>query len=288
MKYHILYNPKSNNGRGTEEAGQAIEKLSAEKSAGCEIVKQDITATDIKQYISDNTSAEDVLLICGGDGTLSRFINDTDGTDINRRIDFYATGTGNDFFRDLGIEKGNIAKDIGKYITNLPKVTVKGKTYRFFNGVGYGIDGYCCEVGDRFRAAGKTKINYAGIAIKGLLFHFKPANAVVTIDGKKAEYKKVWLAPTMKGRFYGGGMMPVPNQDRTAADGTLSVLVWHGSGKLKTLSIFPGIFKGEHLKHTKYCESFTGKKVHVKFDRPCALQVDGETILDVSEYSVEV
>ena len=30
-----------------------------------------------------------------------------------------------------------------------------------------------------------------------------------------------------------------------------------------------------------------GKSVRVKFDRPTALQIDGETILNVTEYSVE-
>lgn len=30
-----------------------------------------------------------------------------------------------------------------------------------------------------------------------------------------------------------------------------------------------------------------GKNISVKFDRPCALQIDGETISDVEEYSVE-
>ncbi len=282
MRYHILYNPLSNNGHGEEEIGRATAKL-----GDAETVKVDITKTDIKQYIANDTAPDDVILLIGGDGTLNRFVNDIDGLETDRRIDFYTAGTGNDLFRDLGLEKGEIAENINKYITNLPKVTVKGKTYRFFNGVGFGIDGYCCEVGDRQRAAGNEKINYAGIAIKGLLFHFKPANATVTIDGKTTEYKKVWLAPTMKGRFYGGGIMPTPAQDRNDPDGTLSMCVWHGSGKLKTLMIFPSIFKGEHLKHPECCLNFTGKKTTVKFDRPCALQVDGETILDVTEYTVE-
>ena len=282
MKYLILYNPASDNGRGAEEAA-AAEKL----LGGAEVIKQDITTIDKEAFILKNTTPDDTVLICGGDGTLNRFVNSVDVAELERSIDFYATGTGNDFFRDLGLQKGNIARDINKYITNLPKVTVKGKTYRFFNGVGFGIDGYCCEVGDRMRAAGNTKINYAGIAIKGLLFRFKPANAAITVDGKTTEYKKVWLAPTMKGRYYGGGMIPVPSQDRSDAEGRVSLFVWHGSGKLKTLSIFPGIFKGEHLKHGECCKSFTGKNIHVKFDRPCALQIDGETITDVTEYTVE-
>ena len=41
--------------------------------------------------------------------------------------------------------------EIGKYLKNLPQVEVNGKKYLFLNGVGYGIDGYCCEVGDKLR-----------------------------------------------------------------------------------------------------------------------------------------
>ncbi len=282
MKYHILYNPLSDNGHGTEEADQAVARVN-----GADTIKRDITTIDIKEFIENETSPDDVILICGGDGTLNRFINNTEGLEINRRIDFYATGTGNDFFHDLGADKGTILENINKYITDLPKVTVKGKTYRFFNGVGYGIDGYCCEVGDRMKKAGNTRINYAGIAIKGLLFHFKPAKATITVDGKTMEYDKVWLAPTMKGRFYGGGMMPTPEQDRNDPEGILTLCVWHGSGKLKTLSIFPSIFKGEHLKHSECCINLKGKTIHVRFDRPCALQIDGETILGVSEYTAK-
>jgi hypothetical protein len=32
---------------------------------------------------------------------------------------------------------------------------------------------------------------------------------------------------------------------------------------------------------------FKGKEVHVEFAKPCALQIDGETILNVTEYSVK-
>ena len=164
-------------------------------------------------------------------------------------------------------------------------MTVNGKTFRFINGIGYGIDGYCCEVGDKLRGEGKKDINYASIAIKGLLFHYKPTNAVVTVDGVKHEYKKVWLAPTMNGRFYGGGMMPTPDQVRNG--GKLSTMLFHGSGKLKTLMIFPSIFKGEHVKHTDCVTVLEGKEVTVEFDRPTALQIDGETILGVTSYTAK-
>lgn len=81
-------------------------------------------------------------------------------------------------------------------------------------------------------------MNYTAIAIKGLLFHYKPTNAVVTVDGETHSYRKVWLAPTMDGRFYGGGMMPTPGQNRLSPDGTVSTMVMFGAGKLKTLMVF--------------------------------------------------
>ena len=48
---------------------------------------------------------------------------------------------------------------------------------------------------------------------------------------------------------------------------------------------FPSIFKGEHV-NKKMVDIIVGKEINVKFDRPVALQIDGETVLNVSEYTV--
>ena len=82
-------------------------------------------------------------------------------------------------------------------------------------------------------------------------------------------------------------MIPTPNQNRDNKD-KLSLLVWHGSGKLKTLMAFPSIFQGEHVKHTDMLEIIEGREITVIFDKPCALQVDGETIKDVTSYTARV
>ena len=120
--------------------------------------------------------------------------------------------------------------------------------------------------------------------MKGLLFHYRPTRATVIVDGEEHTFDKVWLAPTMNGRFYGGGMIPTPRQDRLAKPHRLSVMVMHGSGKLRTLCVFPSIFKGEHVKHTDMVTVLEGRDITVRFDRPTALQIDGETILGVTEY----
>ncbi len=278
---YILYNPLSGNGKGEELAQKLTEVYKNDELKYCNM-------TQITSYgrFFDSISPKSEIVICGGDGTLNRFINESGGYPYENPLYFYATGSGNDFMRDLGKEPGCEPILINDYVKGLPTVTVNGKSSLFINAVGYGIDGYCCEVGDELREKSDKPINYTSIAIKGLLFRFKPTNATVTVDGKEYSFKKVWLAPTMHGKFYGGGMMTAPNQERNNADNTLSVVVMHGSGKLKTLMVFPSIFKGEHINHTEMVKVLTGKNISVRFDAPTALQIDGETIKNVLQYSV--
>ena len=281
MKYYVLYNPHSGHGE-TPVKAEAIAKLyeSAEL----------IDVTTIKNYAEfvAPLGEEDAVVLCGGDGTLYRFANDTYGIDYKCDILYSAMGSGNDFLTDLGKSRDDAPFSIKKYFRDLPTVTVNGKTSYFMNGIGFGIDGYCCEEGDKIKVTKPGEpVNYTAIAIKGLLGKFKPANGKVTVDGVEHSFKKIWLAPTMHGRYYGGGMNCAPQQDRLAEDKMNTLVVWHGSGKLPTLMAFPSIFKGEHVKKTKMIKIFKGHEIKVEFDRPCALQIDGETVLGVTEYSVK-
>lgn len=280
--YKILYNPMSNNGNGEAEV-----KVLHDKLEGNELYYENITEiSNIKEFIS-GLAADDKVIIAGGDGTLNHFINDIDDLLIKNEVLFFATGSGNDFMASVGVEKGNLVP-LNQFLGNLPTVIVNGKERKFINGIGFGIDGYCCEVGDEMRESNTNNkpINYTSIAIKGLLFHFKPVNAQVTVDGKTESFNKVWLAPTMFGRFYGGGMIPTPDQHRE--DGTVSTMVYHNCGKLKALMVFPNIFKGEHVKETKIVKIFKGHNVTVEFDKPTALQIDGETVKNVTSYTVKI
>ena len=279
MKHYILYNPYAGNGTAEE----AAKKLAA--STGEEAFLQDMTAIQSYASLLGGMTAEDKITVCGGDGTLNRFVNDSNGSDIPCAVYYLAVGSGNDFLRDLDKTPDGEPVCITRYIQNLPTTVVKGKTYRFLNNVGYGIDGYCCEAGDEQKAKSVKAVNYTAIAIKGVLFHYKPKDAVVTVDGKEYTIKKVWMAPTMKGRFYGGGMMATPGQDRNAEDGKLSVLIFHNSGKLGILMAFPSIFKGELGKYKKKVTVLTGYDVKITYDRPAPVQIDGETIKDVTEYT---
>ena len=277
---YVLFNSLAGNKNSEQESDVLREFFDGE------IVKKDIQNIDYKAFLTQLTE-NDTVVLCGGDGTLNHFANESDGMDIPSEIFYYPSGSGNDFAHDIGIEPHAKPIDVKKYLQDLPTVEVQGKTYRFINNVGFGIDGYCCEVGDKCKAKSDKAVNYTAIAIKGVLFHYKPTKATVVIDGETYTYKKVWIAPTMKGRYYGGGMIATPKQDRNAPDGKLSVMIFHGSTALQTLMIFPSIFKGEHVKKEKFVTVKTGYDIRVTFDRPTALQIDGETILGVTGYNAK-
>lgn len=278
---YLFFNPSAKNGKAAEDL-QLIKKT---------LDGQDVeiyAVTDIDDYVSviDKIQPEDIVYIVGGDGTLNRFINDSTNLRILGDIFFYSAGTGNDFKHDVDPDNSLYRIRLNDYIRNLPTVTVGGVTYKFINGIGFGIDGYCCEEGDRQRAAGKQDINYSAIAVKGCLFRFKPYGADITVDGETRHYNKVWLAPTMFGKYYGGGMKVAPEQDRNNPQHTVTSVVIHETGRLKTLIRFAKIFSGEHTKYTDMVDIRTGHEVRVVFDRPCALQIDGETVRNVTEYTV--
>jgi len=270
MKYY-LYNPKANNG------------IKKEMSEGCKLV--DATSIDYPEFFY-GLKPEDEVVMIGGDGTLNYLVNHVDIEKVSNNIYLLANGTGNDFLNDINEKVGKEIL-INKYLTNLPTVKVNGISAKFINGMGYGIDGYCCETADKIKEKEPNKkLNYTAIAIKGLLFFFKPCHATIEVDGQKYEYDDVWLAPTMKGRFYGGGMKVAPAQDRF--EDKLTCVVYKSKCKIKALMNFPKIFEGKHIENTEMVKVHEGKKFHITYSRPCAAQIDGNTVLNVSEYWAEM
>ena len=277
----VLYNPLSSTGKGEEKARILTEKLGTDST----VVFQSLLDIPDKRQFLNELGPDVIPVITGGDGTLSRFVNSLGGNPT-RDIYYYPAGTGNDFLNDLNKTGDTDPFLLNPYITDLPHIHFNGESHVFINGVGYGIDGYVCEEGERIRQKTGKPINYTGTAVKGLLGAYKQTRAVVTVDGKTMEFDHVWMTPTMLGRFFGGGMMCAPGQDRLNPDGTVSLMVMRCRSKFRTLLLFPSIFKGKHVKATQIVSVFKGHDIRVRFDRPTALQIDGEVFSGVTEYTV--
>ncbi len=276
---YILYNPLSNAGDNDKQVAKAMEKYS---SGPMKLM----TVTEIKDKVAffENQLPGDETVLLGGDGTLNRLVNDLDGYVPKNKLWLYKAGTGNDFMND--VFGGNVPDEtflqINKYIENLPRVTINDKTYRFVNNCSFGIDGKVCSVGEEQKARGKSKINYTMLAAR-LLMTYKPANVRAIVDGVEYKFKDVWLAPTMNGRYYGGGMKVAPMQDRDSD--VLTLIIFHKANRWRTLTIFPRIFSGSHIKFKQYFIALRGREIAVEYDVPQDVQMDGEVLRGITSYS---
>jgi hypothetical protein len=124
MRRFVLFNPLSSSGKG-EALARKLDGI----LLGCEIIYLDITdLKDFKTFFAQ-ISEDDEVYVCGGDGTLNSFVNLTADIPYKNKIYYFATGSGNDFLRDLGKDNGLSPFCINKYLQNLPIVTVDGKDY---------------------------------------------------------------------------------------------------------------------------------------------------------------
>ncbi|MFA6830554.1 MAG: diacylglycerol kinase family protein [Bacilli bacterium] len=276
---YLLVNPLANNSTANEVMHNVLD--SVHSTFGKETETKDITKLEYDFFLN-SLKENDVVVLFGGDGTFSYLGNALCGKKLPCDFFVYGAGTGNDFLRDVNTQKINFFR-INDYLINLPRVIVNGETKRFLNNVGFGIDGEVCVVADQQKKNGKEKINYTSLAISLLLFKYKPCDCKVTVDGVEHDFKHCWLAPTMNGRYYGGGMMACPKQN--CLSDKVSIMLMCGKGKIATLLCFKDIFAGTHVKN-KRTTILEGKSIKVEFASPRALQIDGEVIENISSYEI--
>lgn len=274
---YLAYNKLA--GQVNEEKIKEIVKKYEDKFPNMELIDEEITPLE---KLNESLNDDDNILLIGGDGTVNFLANVWQKNNMKGNWYIYSAGTGNDFLTDIEANDG-FAK-LNEYMNNLPTVTANGITKYFVNNVGFGVDGDVCVIADEKKLKGK-KIDYTKITIGLLLFKFKKRQCKVVVDGKAYEFKRAFIAATMNGRFYGGGMKSAPNQDRKGDK--VTVVVMTGMSRIKTLLRFTKIFTGEHIKYTKQVHIFEGKEIEVSFNKPCGLQYDGEVIQNVSTYRVK-
>lgn len=273
---YILYNPHANNGNGTEGVELVKKALASEEPE-----LRDLTALDAKSFLNGLT-AEDRVILCGGDGTLNRLINDLEGACPAVPVHVWRFGTGNDFLRDVADnDPSKQTVLLNEHLNNLPHADIAGKRRWFLNGCFAGVDALVCE---RMNEDRGKKPSYIATAIRSFFRDFHTTTARVTVDGETREYDRVWIAGAMNGRYQGGGMLFAPDQDRSGD--SLCSMVWHGTSPLGTLLHFPSIMKGKHIKFTKYCDIRFGREITVELGDPHFVQLDGETAAGVTRFTI--
>ena len=263
--HYILYNPKSNLGKTEKDVLKLERKLNKK---GIVTMKYDLFALKEPLKIREKVKDDDVIILAGGDGTLSRLVNNKLFASLNNKIFLYRSGRGNDFSREFKADFFEITNNI----KNLPSYSYGDINRKFLNGLGVGIDALTCKKQMENFLKGERE-SYFSIAWNAFKT-FKPFSLDIEIDGVKHHYDNVWFFTVQNGKYFGGGMRISPKSIRE--DEYLEFVVIHNVGFKKLLSIFPLIFIGKHTLAKNHVTIIRGKKFIIDLNGYNTFQADGE------------
>jgi len=223
----------------------------------------------------------DVLVIAGGDGSLSRAVNAVDlpGTPIA----FLPIGTGNAMRRALRCSKNLTAEAMRIRrgpIQEYDLVGCEGKRRAFMASLG--IEGETLRISRNSLSTERLDVKrYFFSALRAYFKEYKPASADIILNGTAIRIRRLLSLMVMKQPYYGFGMKVVPKA--RLSDGLLHIR-W----------LRPGLF----LSGLAAAASFTignpfggycaAGHMEVRLDRPLNVQIDGDLEWQADRFSFEV
>lgn len=207
----------------------------------------------------------DVIIVCGGDGTVNEVANGiADRDDVMIAPTF--GGSGCDLSRLFGIQR-NPQKRVNEIHERLQKgecmklnlsMVETDSQKRYF--LGNGDAGFGAEVAGKFDALrGWGKLGYVIGVIQNLI-HVKPME-VETIADNRRFVDKAMMIMYARSKYYAGGMKISPNSDPFSDSARLIYMRW--LNKLKFLMVFPMVYLGKHLNF-KELDEYVVKNLYVK------------------------
>lgn len=283
MKYEFIVNPQARSGMG----GMIWDMICPElKKRNVDHTVRMTRRRRHAERIANEITAdgeEHLIVVLGGDGTVNEVLNGLNAPE-KITLGYIPIGSSNDFARGLGIP-GDPMKALAAVLKqdrviemDVGEMTRAGRQRRFAVSAGIGFDAAVCHevCVSRWKVLlnrlNLGKLSYAAVALDQLV-RSRPANACVTVDGRRRVFEKMYFAAFMNLPYEGGGFKFCPRA--SAADGQLDVMIAAGLPKLKILLLLPTAFWGKHTGF-KGVTILRGRHVTVESEKPLPLHTDGE------------
>jgi len=266
----MIVNPKSGRGRGVTAATVAAAEF---RQAGWETEVVQTTAPGHAIGLArDAAGLHDLLIACGGDGTLCEVLNGVAGSDTP--VAFIPAGTGNDFVRTVKMPR--MPREAAQHILRgrpqaMDLMRLDQPAMVSINIIGIGFDAAVAARMNRQTRFGGGALSYLS-AIVMELAHMRPVKLRLTVDGVPWEGEALLVA-VANAQSYGGGMRVAPEAD--VRDGLADIVIVGPLGRVDVLRTLPKVFKGTHLSHPAVsCRR--GREIIVESDGPAPVMVDGD------------
>ena len=270
----LVTNESAGKGKALQLANQFADLLSQANQKFALINEKSYEKTIEKLKAELSTNSYNKVIAVGGDGLVNLCIQHLAQSGLTLGV--IPAGTGNDFARAVGVNKMSMTEIFNLYTRTDPvKIDlghVKSSTNEkwFVQVLSTGFD---AEVNSRAnkikRPKGKSKYTIATVRT---LARFKPINYTIDIDSKKFD-QSAMLFTIANGETYGGGMRICPGASNS--DGFFEILLVRPVSRFVLLTIFPKVFKGNHIPHQKI-DTYRAKVVTIS--APTSAYADGEYV----------
>ncbi len=264
----LIVNEHSRSGR---EAGDKAEALLA--ALGFTVLRGHTKSReDVSRRIRESRSDVDLVVVGGGDGTVSAAAQGI--VDTGLPLGVLPLGTANDLARTLGLPSDleAAAAVIGAgHTRRIDLGEVNG--HPFFNvaSLGFGV-----ELTRALTSDAKKRWGPLGYAVAGLrvLRRLRPFHADIEIGDMRTRSHTVHLA-VGNGRHYGGGM--TVSETAQIDDGRLDVYSLEVATPWKLLILLPALRSGRTRDWTEI-RTLAGQEIRVTTRRERSVNADGEII----------
>lgn len=269
----ILHGAKNNRHAQRKE----IERVFFDWDLDLRVTEYDKHAEKIaKELCNENC---DVVLVCGGDGSLNQAANGVfNSNNPQTPLAIWPSGTGNDFVKTLEVPKSfhelRACIESKKFQpVDLPCMEWDGKKRAYLNVTDLGLGG--CVAYDMTRSKRRlgSFLTYQWLIVKNLL-RFKKRTIHFDLDGKKFEVRAMNFV-VANAKYFGSGLGISP--DSLVTDGMLEVIVIGDLNIFEYLYFVPKVRKCKKLSYHKI-QYYSAKKISIETEVPMPIDLDGEFV----------
>ena len=274
MKHLFLLNPAAGKRDCTAELAAQIESACRPRGLAYEI-RVSAAPGDCTKFAraACETGEELRIYACGGDGTLNEVVSGAAGF-ANAAVTHFPCGSGNDFIRIFGDTApfSDLTQLLDPAETAIDLIAVNDRWS--INIASIGVDARIAVEAQQYkRLPGVTGSGAYLISVVTNLFKGIRRPYEIDIDGERFSGEQTLLC-VCNGRYYGGGMCPMP--DAEPDDGLLDVLLVRGVGVPTFAKLFGKYKSGGYAELPEYVRHFRAKTVTVRANEESVVNLDGE------------
>jgi diacylglycerol kinase (ATP) len=269
--YGFIFNPASNRSRSNHVLEEIHDFIAQHKLlANVHVLDPQERIADIAAHMAEH---HDVVVACGGDGTILAAVSGLIGTDV--RLAILPVGSGNDFVKTLGIPK-KINKALHLLIEHQLRPIDVGKVNgeTFVNTLGIGFDGETNRRTGECRWL-KGSPMYIWAALKSN-FTYQAEPYKILIDDRTLEQQYLMIT-VANGQVEGGHFVIAPQAD--PSDGLLDIITLDPISPLILPFHLLRFMNGSHQR-LKQVQSYQSKSLVIEHpsSKAVPMHLDGEQI----------